>query len=123
MQRGKDSLVPPARSTATALSFDFTVRLGPAPKGLRFLGEFVQGRPGERFVYVNSGKYAGQADSPWARRAKVSLEGISVTQARQVLADEALVLEARIAGTAKDAGPMAATVPLLADGWAVRKAR
>ena len=123
MQRGKDRLLPPTRSSASALVFDFTVRLGPTPKGLRFLGEFVQGPTSGRFVYVSSGKYAGQPASPWARRAKVSLEGITVTQARQVLDDAALVLEAHIAGRAKDAGPMAASVPLVSGGWAVRKAR
>jgi hypothetical protein len=39
-----------------------------------------------------------------------------------VLADKRLVLEARIAGTAPDGGPMCGSAPLLGDGWVVRTA-
>jgi hypothetical protein len=36
-----------------------------------------------------------------------------------VLATPGAVIEARIAGKAKDGGPAAASVPLLGDGWRV----
>ncbi|TAH35273.1 MAG: hypothetical protein EYC70_13415 [Planctomycetota bacterium] len=98
------------------------MRLGApkAPGALRFLGEFAQGPPAARFVYVSSGARAGQGGSCWDRRAKVPLGGITPEQARRVLAGEGLVLEARIGGTARDGGPMCGAVPLLGAGWTVK---
>ena len=123
VQRGRDELLPPTRTNRQAMSFDFTVRLGPPQTAgtLRFLGEFVQGPAGARFVYVNSGVRAGQPGSCWDRRAKVALGTITPSQVREVLADPHLLLEARIAGTAADGGPMCASVPLLDGGWTIRK--
>jgi hypothetical protein len=120
VQRGKDGLLPPSRSAADSLCFNFQIRLG-EPKegaGLRFLGEFAQGPAADRFVYVNSGSNAGQAGSAWSRRAKIKLAGISPEQVRRVMADPRLAIAARIAGAARDGGPACATVPLL-DGWTV----
>lgn len=37
------------------------------------LGPFAQGPPAARFVYVDVGTYAGQKNTPWARRMKVPL--------------------------------------------------
>ena len=50
VQRGRDGLLPPARSTAGAIYFDFVVRLGApqTPGQLRFLGEYAQGPPTRR---------------------------------------------------------------------------
>ena len=124
VQRGRDGLLLPLRSTAGAICFEFVVRLGAplAPGQLRFLGEFAQGPAGSRFIYVNSGVRAGQTDTCWERRAKVPLSGITRAQVRQVQARAGLLLEARIAGTAGDGGPMCGSVPLLGDGWTVRTA-
>ena len=124
VQRGRDKLLPPTRVSRGAMTFDFVVRLGPPQNAgdLRFLGEFAQGPAGARFVYVNSGARAGQAGSCWDRRAKVALGTITPNQVRQVLADAQLRLEARIAGTARDGGPMCASVPLLDGGWTIRRA-
>jgi uncharacterized protein DUF5990 len=121
VQRGRDGLLPATRVTSDALSFDMNVRLGdPKPgAGLRFLGEFAQGPPSERFVYVNSGKRAGEKDSCWDRRAKVSLTTITAAQVKAVSDKPGARLEARIAGTARDGGPMCATVPLLDGGWRI----
>jgi hypothetical protein len=70
-QRGRDVLVEPASATVGRVTFDLEFRVGSRPGGLpNFLGEFVQGPPAARFVYINSGTYAGQAASPWARRAR-----------------------------------------------------
>ena len=124
VQRGRDKLLPPTGSNRQSLSYDLVVRLGTprTPGGLRFLGEFVHGPTDERFVYVCSGARAGQPESCWDRRANGALGTITSSQIRRVLADNRLVLEARIAGTARDGGPMCATVPLLGDGWTVRTA-
>jgi hypothetical protein len=64
-------------------------------------GPLVHGRPGERFLYVNSGQSAGQPGSPWKRRAKVPLAGLT---------DPAPVSVARIDGCARDGGPCCASV-------------
>jgi hypothetical protein len=120
MQRGRTELVPPARESATSITFDFTLRVEldrPAVRG-RLLGPFAQGPPAARFVYVNSGKHAGQPDSPWDRRAKVSLMTITPALIEEALASRDAVIEAEIAGTGRDGGPACATVPLLS-GWRV----
>ena len=79
VQRGRDELLAPITATATEIVFEVPLRLGtPLEDGSpNFLGAYAQGRPRERFLYVNSGKRAGQADSCWDRRAKVHLDGIS----------------------------------------------
>jgi len=126
VQRGRDGLLPPTPEPgagAGTLKFDFSIRLGDAPGGgPRFLGEFVQGPPTARFVYVNSGARAGQAGTCWDRRAKVSLMSIGQATVAEVLRRPGFVLEARISGRARDGGPMCASVPLLGEGWTVRRA-
>jgi hypothetical protein len=121
LQRGRSDLTAPTDAVPNALTFDFTVRLADAPRGQppRFLGEYTQGPPASRFVYVNSGTAAGQAGSPWTRRAKVPLTTITWELTDQVLATPAAVLEARIAGTGRDGGPSCATVPLVDGAWRV----
>jgi len=118
MQRGRDRLEEPSRVSRRAISFDFAVRIGtPLADGRpNFLGEFSHGTPQDRFVYVNSGTSAGQENSCWKRRAKVKLAGID---SRLLLRAQkkASVIEAKIAGTAKDGGPSCATVPILGNGW------
>lgn len=121
VQRGKDELLLPSQQDDATIAFDFTVRLGAQqPNGApNFLGPFTQGSAAERFVYVNAGTLAGQADSPWTRRAKVKLAGITQGMIETALAMPGAVIEARIAGAAKDGGPPAASIPLLGDGWQV----
>jgi Family of unknown function (DUF5990) len=122
LQQGKADLVPPSTDSGETISFDFTVNIAndraDGPPNLR--GPFAQGPPGGRFVYVNSGTYAGQADSCWSRRAKVSLSDITWELIDEALSKPGAVLEARIAGTAGDGGPACATVRLLEGGWKVR---
>jgi hypothetical protein len=101
------------------MSFDFDVRIGtPLANGRpNFLGEFAQGTPDDRFVYVNSGIAAGEESSQWERRAKIKLAGIDAALLKRALNTPSSVLEAQIAGTAKDGGPACATVPILGAGW------
>jgi hypothetical protein len=114
LQLGREEIVPPTASTKSRITFDFTVEVAPGDK-FRLRGPAVQGRPGERFVYLRMGSYAGQAGaSGW--RAKISLEGIT---RKLVDAAKAKHLEARFAGTAKNGGPACASVPLLGAGWSV----
>jgi hypothetical protein len=122
LQRGKSDLVPPARTSEESLSFDFTLRVvGDRAAGAPNLrGDVAQGPPAARFVYVNSGTSAGQAESCWTRRAKVPLAGIGWDLIEEALAGRGMLLEARIQGTARDGGPACATVPLLEGGWRFR---
>src|SRR5689334_17033575 len=43
---------------------------------VNFTGPYTQGPPGQRFVYIDIGTYAGQAGSPFGRRLKIPLTGI-----------------------------------------------
>lgn len=117
VQRGGDGLLPPTRRTADALVFDFTIRVGERDGRPNFLGEFAQGTPADRFVYVNSGIRAGQKGTPWERRAKVKLSSITRELIAAALAEPGAVLEARFHGLGRDGGPACATVPLLDGGW------
>jgi hypothetical protein len=114
---GKAELVGPVEASAAALVFDFAILVdGPGPDGRpRLLGPFVQGPPSGRFVYLNSGTYAGEPGSSWGRRAKIPLGGLSWPLIEAI--GPGGRLEAHIAGKARDGGPACATVPILAPGW------
>lgn len=117
LQEGRADLVAPTRVTRDDIQFEFTLRLGPPRRGHpNFLGPAAQGPPDGRFVYINSGRRAGQPGTAWDRRAKIPLRGISTSLVNAALTDGGQVLEARIAGTGRDGGPACATVPLL-EGW------
>lgn len=121
VQRGRDGLLPPTRRTADAAVFDFTVRVGERDGRPNFLGEFAQGTPADRFVYVNAGACAGQAGSRWQRRAKIKLATITREMVDAALADPGAVLEARFDGIGRDGGPACATVPLRDGGWRMNR--
>ena len=124
LQRGAREYVPPSLRSPDSVSFDFELRLkddGSGADGLRWLGDYAQGSPADRFVYVNAGRQAGQMDTAWDRRAKIKLAGITRAQVRAVLAAVGGRLEARFEGVGRDGGPSCATVPLLA-GWVVIRA-
>jgi hypothetical protein len=83
-----------------------------AAGNLRVLGPFAQGPPSVRFAYVNSGKRAGDSDSIWDRRAKVPLTGLTRALIKKASRDADSVIEAKIAGTSRDGGPVCASVAL-----------
>jgi hypothetical protein len=118
LQRGRDALVAPVRSTRDAVTFEVTAEVRIRPNGAPVLaGSDVHGPPAARFLYITVGTRAGQPDSPWNRRAKVPLGGITAAQLTAARSTRDVVLAARIAGKAKDGGPACATVPLLDGGW------
>ena len=120
VQRGRAELVAPSATSVDTVTFDLQIRVvldGSAPPRLR--GAELQGPPAGRFVYVNSGTRAGQPDSPWDRRAKVSLAGLTSALLMEAVATPGAVLIAEIEGTSRDGGPSCATVPLLGGGWRV----
>lgn len=116
MQRGRSELLPPT-ALPDALVFDFPVQVDFSKDPPSLTGEFTQGPPAKRFVYVNSGTYAGQSGTSWSRRAKIPITGISASLAREAIAKSGKLL-ARVRGTGKDGGPFCASVPLLSD-WVV----
>jgi hypothetical protein len=122
LQAGKANLQPPEKaSPELVFEFSLTVAdLDSTPP--RLTGKFAQGPPARRFVYVNSGTMAGERQSCWTRRAKVPLSGISTALIEKALQDDQVVLEASIAGKAKDGGPACASVPLLT-AWTARTRR
>ena len=102
------------------LSFDLSLTVSDNRKdGLPdFQGPFAQGPPANRFIYVDVGTYAGQRDTPWSRRMKVPLQGITWPLIRKVSSRPGRKLSARIPATGKGGGPNCATVKLLGD-WHV----
>ena len=119
LQRGRSDLVSQTVSSGRDISFDLSVRMKPLDGDgpPRFLGPFTQGPPNGRFIYVCCGTFAGQLDSPWSRRAKVGLAGITRSLLGKALKNPKAKLEARFEGTAADGGPSCATVRLLDEGW------
>jgi len=116
LQKGRGSLYEMAqkqRSAGKDLTFEFTLAIkdGVADVMAALSGPFVQGPPRERFVYIDIGTYAGQADSCWSRRMKVPLSGITTK-----MVQTGGILEARVPGTGRDGGPNCATVKDFA-GW------
>ncbi len=116
LQKGSGSLyerVQKQRSEGSDLAFEFTpiIRDGVSDGMAALGGPFVQGPPRLRFVYIDIGACAGQADSCWSRRLKIPLAGLSM----KMLAAGG-VFEARVPGTGRDGGPSCATVKDF-EGW------
>lgn len=110
VQRGRDELALPTDILADALVFDIDVTAnlsGPSPN---FLGKYVQGPKDARFVYVNSGSYAGQPGQQWNRRAKISLMSITAEQVVKVTRSQTLCLATEFEGVGKDGGPACASI-------------
>ena len=102
------------------LAFDFSLTVTDNRKdGLpNFQGPFAQGPPTKRFVYIDVGTYAGQKNTPWARRMIVPLQGITWELIHRAVRKPGHRLSARIPGTGKDGGPNCATVQVLG-GWEI----
>jgi hypothetical protein len=105
----------PAQATLAAggdLSFDLAIGVGDDGEALRFLGPFVRGPAGDKFVYWCSGTLAGQQGSPWTRRGKLKLGTLDPAMVREAITSDRR-LEAVVPGVGKDGGPFCATVKLL----------
>jgi hypothetical protein len=105
LQKGRGSTyetVQKQRSAGKDLTFEFEVGVKRG-RGPSFIGPFVQGTAGDRFVYIDIGKYAGQENTECARRLKVPLAPIT-TQ----MVNTGHVLDAVIPGTGQDDTPTCA---------------
>jgi hypothetical protein len=110
VQSGRSELLAPVRRTHDHLIFDFDILVDPTGPGPNFLGPFAQGPKDARFVYVNSGTYAGQTGTLWSRRAKIALTSITVEQVNEVLSKPSSRLETSFDGTGSDGGPTCASI-------------
>jgi hypothetical protein len=116
MQRGKDGLLRPTKEIEDAMVFEFSLTVADLEAvPVRLTGEFAQGPADGRFVYVRAGTLAGQPGSPWTRRAKVPLSGVTADAIQRAI-ETGQPLIATVAGTAPGGGPFFASVPLLS-GW------
>ena len=109
VQDGKNKLLAAAKASATQLVFEFSVNVDSSSGSPNFLGKFAQGPKDARFVYVNSGTYAGEHHSCWGRRAKLSLMSITREQVEQAV-EENGVIETSFPGVGRDGGPTCASV-------------
>ena len=96
-------------STGANITFQLEIERD-AAGGVR--GKFAMGPPAQRFLYICSGTSAGQMNTCWTRRAKISLMNLP----------EGSAIEGEIQGRSRDGGPACATVPLLRGGWVVTQA-
>ena len=104
------------RYTKQDLRFEFPIRVKEGKNGQpNFLGSFAQGPASNRFIYLDIGTYAGQTNTPWSRRLKVPLAGITWQMIEQA-SDACLIIEVRVPGTGKDGGPTCGTVKQFS-GW------
>jgi hypothetical protein len=121
LQKGRGSMfetVQTQRSDGRNLQFEFSAQARASGSATDFRGPFIQGPAGGRFVYIDIGAFAGQNDTPWSRRLKIPLTGITPDMIRRASADGSAHLEACVAGTGRDGSPACASVKDF-DGWKV----
>lgn len=108
-------------STSGDLTFTFSIKAkGDRSKDAlpKLSGSFVQGPMDNKFVYIDIGTYAGQANTTWSRRLKVPLTGITWEDIDSLTGNA--MLQATVPGTGKDGGPNCATVKPFG-GWDLRE--
>jgi uncharacterized protein DUF5990 len=110
VQRGRTELLDAIKKSRKELVFEFPLTVDLSNSAPNFLGKYAQGPKDSRFVYVNSGTYAGQPGICWNRRAKLSLMNITRDQIRKVIGSAKGKLEVSFNGTGRDGGPTCANV-------------
>jgi hypothetical protein len=115
----KTVLVKRSSGSDLTFEFDLPVRFGD-DGSVDYLGPYRQGPKGDRFVYLDVGKIAGQIDGVWERRIKIPLGQLSRSMVEQAASDSKARLEASFPGTAKDGGPSCATIKPIA-GWKIKR--
>ncbi len=82
--------------------------------GITLGGPFVQGSPGNRFIYIGIGSYAGQIGAPWNGRMKIPLPEASFQY--MILNGGENGWSCTVAGRTEDGKPVFATVKPFG-GW------
>ncbi|MBS1564569.1 MAG: hypothetical protein JST39_09275, partial [Bacteroidetes bacterium] len=99
------------------LLFRFRIGIQQGKDGLPdFTGPFVQGPPGERFICICTGAYAGQKYTSTGRRLKIPLSNISWELIRKTLEQGDQILHAAVKGKSERGAPVSETIRP-ADGW------
>lgn len=107
------------KSTGGDLKFECSIELKKTKTGAHdFAGPFVQGKSGERFLYIDIGTAAHQFGSEWTRRLKIPLTGITPTMLADIAGNGAKSLQTIVPGKGKDGTPNCATVKPF-NGWSV----
>ena len=106
VQRGKDELLDPILTTPDGLVFEFDLTVDLSQQTPNFLGKCSQGPKDARFIYVNSGTYARQHPTPWARRAKLSLMSVTREQIEDIISNKG-ILACEFDGVGRDGVPWA----------------
>lgn len=118
LQKGKGPRSETIQATiGNGLDFVFTFRIEvKAASGLipAISGPFVQGRAGERFVYIVIGTYAGQASAPFSGRLKVPLFEEDFQNLEPD--SDAFTWSCTVPGRTKEGKPFFATVKPF-EGW------
>lgn len=97
------------------LRFEFTAELKINTEGIPvFTGPFCQGKPAERFAYIDIGTYSGITDSVSGGRLKIPLYGIS-DKIISGLKDKS-VLQTNVSAVGKNGRPAFGTVKPF-EGW------
>ena len=110
VQRGSHEFLSPTKVSEGAIEFNFDITVSLDEAVPNFLGKYAQGPKSDRFIYVNSGRRAGEHLSAWDRRAKISLMTITGLQIQAVLAEDGSCLHAEYNGTDRNGGPTCASV-------------
>ncbi len=122
IQKGRDEKIDYQVSKGKDIRFIFSTRVKQGKYDApNFLGEYTQGTPKQRFVYICVGQYAGQENTEWARRVKINLATISWKQVEEVLSGKSKILTASYEATGKEGEPVCGSVPLVGEGWVVKK--
>ena len=101
------------------LTFRFVVHLKQTNKSAPSLtGPFVQGTPGNRFVYINIGSYAGQAGAPCSGRLKVPIPEVDFQDTLSRGSEYGW--SCKVPGRTEDGKPVFATVKPFG-GWTIGK--
>lgn len=120
VQKGRDELLPAAKVNKKVLIFDLSLTVDISTGTPNFLGKFAQGPRGARFLYLNSGTYAGQRDTCWSRRAKIPLTGITAEDIGELVRSPGSRMEISFPATGgRDGGPVCGTIRSVADQWKI----
>ena len=119
-RRSRADCVNHARSDGGDLVFDLAIQVKPGGDEPDFVGPFIQGRRGERYVTILIGTLAGDAHSCWTRAAKFWLRGITWSLIEGLRSRSNAVVAGRFVGTTANGGPACATAHFVGDGWHVK---
>lgn len=111
IQQNKEVVMDtPADSILAFFRIFLTVKQDPVSCLPRFSGAFVQGKPGEQFIYLVWGSRAHSGEWTTVRRAKFALSDLNWDELAE-LQQTGRPLHVRIVMTDRKGEPLAATIP------------